>query len=314
MKTASRLTVLGASIAMVMLLASATDASAQGGNDVERACPTVREFAEFHRCAQEQIKTFEPPRTADGKPDFNGIWRPTRFAQDIEEILQGQYRGEVSDPPVVSNHSIIVDPVSGKIPYREWAAPIRTANEKNFISPTAACLPVGVQRWSYSPVSVTGHRIVQQPHQIVTSMERLHTYRIIPIGEAPRRLAPTVRLWQGDSRAHWEDNTLVIETTNNVDKVWFDHIGTFVSPDIKLTERLSYVDANTLHYQETIDDPRVFSQPWTIALAFLRGATDGLESLDLEDTTVEFCDAEIHHFFNVGQKLWRGFPADAEPK
>jgi hypothetical protein len=314
----SRLAVLVAILATSLALFATSKAEAQGQRggapDVERACPTVREFAEFHRCAQDKIAAFEPPRTPDGKPNFNGIWQPTRFAQDIEQILRGQYRGGVSDPPVVSNHSIIVDPVDGRIPYQAWAATIRTANEKDFISPTAACIPVGVQRWSYSPVSVTGQRIVQRTNEIVTSMERLHTYRIIPIGGGPRRLASNVKMWRGESRARWEGNTLVIETTNNTDKVWFDHIGTFVSPDITLTERLSYVDANTLHYQETINDPRVFTQPWTIALAFLRSTIEGMDRMDLEDTTVEFCDSEIAHFFNVGQKLYRGFPAAAEPK
>ncbi len=308
-KAPSRL--IGGSFAgYLLLIATSVAIQGQGGRApvVERACPNVRDFADFHRCALERIATFKPPLTPDGKPDFNGLWGPTRSAQDIEEIVPGQYGG------FAASKSLIVDPPGGRIPYQPWAMKIRKANEQEYISPTAACLPVGAQRWVYSPVSVTGHRIIQQPHQIIFSMERLHTYRIIPIGSGPRRLAPSVRLWQGESRARWDGHTLVIETTNNVDKVWFDHIGTFVSPDVTLTERLSFVDANTLHYEQTVEDPRVFTQPWKIAIALLRSTATGMDRLDLEDTTVEYCDNEIHHFFAIGQKLYRGFPAGAAPK
>ena len=94
-------------------------------------------------------KTWEPPRTPDGKPDFNGIWRPTRSAQDIEDIPEGKYG---SFP---ASKSLLVAPPDGKFPYKPWAMKERFRNEKVFLSPTAVCLPVAQPRWSYSPVSVT---------------------------------------------------------------------------------------------------------------------------------------------------------------
>jgi hypothetical protein len=287
--------------------ASAQQGGRAGAASPNAACPMVREFAEFHKCALEKMKNFTPPRTPDGKPDFNGMWGPTRSAQDIEEIKTGQYGN------FAASKSLIVDPPTGRIPYQPWAMKHRIQNEKIYISPTAACLPVGVQRWVYSPVSVTGHRIIQQPNQIITSMERLHTYRIIPLGNAPRRLDPKIKLWNGISQGRWDGDTLVIETTNIQDKVWFDHIGTFVSQAVKMTERLTYVDQNTLHYEETIEDPQVFTQPWKIAIALLRSPAKGMDRMDLEDTTVEYCDNEIHHFFTLGQRLWRGY-ATVAPK
>jgi hypothetical protein len=272
--------------------------------DIQRTCSDLRDFAAFHKCALAHVGTFSPPRTLEGKPDFNGMWSATRSAQDVEEIQAGQYG------TFAASKSLVVDPPDGRIPYQPWAMKVRKQNEQLYISPTAACLPVGVQRWIYSPVSVTGHRIIQQPNQIVFSMERLHSYRIVPFANL-RRLDPSIKMWRGESRARWDGDTLVIDTTNIDDRVWFDHIGTFVSPAVKMTERLTFVDANTLHYEETIEDPNVFTQRWTMAMALLRATPTGMDALDLEDSTVEYCDNEIGHFYGVGQKLFRGYAAVA---
>ncbi len=275
----------------------------QGGSapaQVTRACPMLRDFPAFYACAMERIKTFKTTRRArDGKPDLNGQWSATRIAQDIEEVKAGQYGA------MGTMRTLIVDPPDGKIPYQPWAQQPRREGEVRWVSPTALCLPVGAVRWSYSPVSVTGHRIIQQPREILFSMERLHTYRIIGLDNT-RRLASNIKLWQGESRGHWEGETLVIETTNLNDKVWFDHIGTFMSDEIKMEERLTYVDPDTLLYVATYTDPKVFTQPWKIAKALLRGPTTGMDTQDLEDTTVEGCDETIAHLFGAGQRPFTG--------
>ena len=270
-------------------------------NDQERTCPMVRDFAAFHACALENMGSFEPPRTPDGKPDFNGIWRPTRSAQDIEDIPEGKYG---SFP---ASKSLLVAPPDGKFPYKPWAMKERFRNEKVFLSPTAVCLPVAQPRWSYSPVSVTGHRIIQQEDLIVFSMERLHTYRMIHMDDRPR-LPEDLHLWQGDSRGHWDGNTLVIKTTNLNDLMWMDHIGTFMSPDVVTEERITYVDQDTLHYEQTVTDPNTFTQPWTISLAFLRQyPSNPVDTMDLEDTSVENCEEELIHMMNVGQVPFPGY-------
>jgi hypothetical protein len=295
---------LGVAACASLLLAQAAIAAQEAPAETARACPMVRDFAAFHACALQKMKTFNPPRTSDGKPDFNGLWSPTRSAQDIEEIKPGQYGN------FPASKSLVVEPASGKIPYQPWAQEPRVKNVDQYLSPTAVCLPVGAQRWVYSPVSVTGHRIIQQPRSLVFSMERLHTYRIIPL-EPRRRLASHIKLWQGDSRGRWDGNTLVIETTNVNDLVWFDHIGTFISHRARLDERLTYVDPNTLHYEETVTDPTVFTQPWKIAIALLRAPAKGMDAMDLEDTTVEFCEQGLVHMINAGQKLYKGLGAEA---
>ena len=265
----------------------------------ERACPMVRDYAAFYKCAIEKIKTFKTAvRTKDGKTDLNGIWSATRIAQDIEEVKGGRNGGG-------GMKSLIVDPPDGKIPYLPWAQQPRREGETKWVSPTALCLPVGAVRWSYSPVSVTGHRIIQQPGEIILSMERLHTYRIIPLDNS-RRLDSRIKLWEGESRGRWEGETLVVETTNLTDKVWFDHIGTFMSNEIKMEERFTYVDPNTLLYVATYTDPKVFSQPWKIAKGLLRAPAKGLDAIDLEDTTIEGCDGTIMHMFGAGQRPFTG--------
>ena len=276
---------------------------ASNGQDAAptRTCDMVYNFPEFHKCAVENMGSFEPPRNADGKPDLNGIWRPTRIAQDIEEIVPGQYGN------FPHMHTLIVDPPNGKFPYNEWAMKERFRNEQVFLSPTAVCLPVAQPRWSYSPVSVTGHRIMQREDLIVFSMERLHTYRMVHMDD--RALLPEdIHLWQGDSRGHWDGNTLVIKTTNLNDLMWMDHIGTFLSPNVTTEERITFVDENTLHYEQTITDPNVFTQPVTISVPFLRSITDNpVDLMDLEDTSIENCEEELIHMMNVGQVPFPGY-------
>jgi hypothetical protein len=268
--------------------------------EAPRACPAIRDYAAFYACAIERIKTFKTTRrTRDGKPDLNGIWSPTRIAQDIEEVKAGQYGA------MGAMKSLIVDPPDGKIPYQAWAQQPRREGEVKWMSPTALCLPVGAVRWSYSPVSVTGHRIIQQPREIIFSMERLHTYRVISL-DTSRRLASNVKLWQGESRGRWDGDTLVIDTTNLTDRVWFDHIGTFMSDEITMEERLTYVDENTLLYVATYTDPKVFARPWKLAKPLLRAPAKGMDALDLEDTTVEGCDETVAHMFGAGQRPFTG--------
>jgi hypothetical protein len=286
---------------------SGLDAGAQGSRPAgpERTCPMLSDFAAFHRCALEKMKAFKPPRTSDGKPDMNGMWSDTRIAQDIEEFKAGQY-GPTGGNSVTK--SLIVEPVDGKIPYQPWAQERRRKAVEEFVSPTALCLPVSVQRFVYSPTAGAGMRIIQQPDYFVWTMERLHTHRIIPLTPRPR-LAPDIKMWMGASQGRWEGNTLVIETTNLNDLGWFDHIGTFMTDSAKLEERLTMVDINTIHYEERIEDPRVFTQPWKIAKAMTRITAKGMALRDLEDTSVENCDLELEHFFRIGQKPYPGFHA-----
>jgi hypothetical protein len=107
-----------------------------------------------------------------------------------------------------------------------------------------------------------GNQILQTPGLVVLRNEMIHETRIIPVDGRPH-LPAGIRSWMGDSRGHWEGNTLVVETTNFLDKTVIGQ--TPASEDLKLTEKFTRVSSDTLDYSVTIDDPKTWTRPWTIA-------------------------------------------------
>ena len=95
-----------------------------------------------------------------------------------------------------------------------------------------------------------------------------HSYRIIPIDGRPH-VGSKLKLWQGDSRGQWEGNTLVVDTTNQHGKS-LDMMGDFHGDGLHVVERFAVVDADTIHYEATLDDPDVYTQRWTMALTLRR--------------------------------------------
>ena len=96
-----------------------------------------------------------------------------------------------------------------------------------------------------------------------------YTWRLIPMDGRPH-LSENVKLYMGDSVGHWEGNTLVVETTNNRDGTWFDKHASFHSEDMRVVERFTLVDQDTLYYEGTVIDPTVFTQPWKLASTYDR--------------------------------------------
>ena len=92
--------------------------------------------------------------------------------------------------------------------------------------------------------------------------DEYHAYRVIPLDGRPH-IAPNVKLWMGDGRGHWEGNTLVVDTTN-VRGARLTYIGDFNSENAHIVERFTFVDADTMNYEATVDDPTVFTRPWTM--------------------------------------------------
>ena len=106
-----------------------------------------------------------------------------------------------------------------------------------------------------------------------------HVYRVVYMDGRPH-LGPTFKLWMGDSLGHWDGNSLVIETTNFNGRWWYDSEGHFASDALKVTERLTLVDADTLHYQATMEDPKVYSRPWTMVFPLERIKEKGYEQME----------------------------------
>jgi len=100
----------------------------------------------------------------------------------------------------------------------------------------------------------------------------IHDARIVPVDGRPH-LSESIRPWLGDSRAHWEADTLVVETTNFSERTPFRGSDT----NLRLIERLSLIDADTLKYEFTVNDPTVFTRPWTVSYPMTRSAGDMYE-------------------------------------
>jgi hypothetical protein len=113
----------------------------------------------------------------------------------------------------------------------------------------------------------------QDPGYVLMTHNFGHYYRLIPTDGRPRDVGDSVKLWMGRSRGTWEGNTLVVDVRNLNAKNWFDQVGNFFSDNVHVVERFTLADADTIDYEVTIDDPAVFTRPWTIRLPFRRAGT-----------------------------------------
>lgn len=278
---------LGATLTLVLwaTLASAQQPAAR----TAAGCPT--EPAKFHLCALEKMKTFNPPRTADGRPNLQGYWERSVTSQDIEE--HGAGFGQQAGP------SLVIDTPDRKIPYQPWALEIRKGMVERFISPLASCFPPGVPRHVYAPA---GHQILQTPGYVVHLLEYSHSYRVIPTAGGPHA-ADTVRLFQGDSRGRWDGNTLVVDVTNANGLTWLDNAGNFYSNALHVVERFTLVDADTIHYEARVEDAKVYTRPWTMAFALTRNKDAGFELLEQACHEGNY---SIENSLSIGMKPYRG--------
>jgi hypothetical protein len=163
--------------------------------------------------------------------------------------------------------SRVIDPPDGQVPYQPWAAARQKQQEATYDNPTKPehidtqhrCLLGGVPRLY---TNVPTFRIIQAPNMVVFIWDEYHAYRVIHLDGRPH-IASDVKLWMGDARGHWEGNTLVVETTN-MKGTRLSMSGDFFSDNVHLVERISFVDADTMNYEATVDDPTVFTRPWTM--------------------------------------------------
>ena len=172
--------------------------------------------------------------------------------------------------------SLIVDPPDGRIPARtddgdRRAAMRRAAGERAAIGPedrgvAERCI-LGFN--SGPPMNPSAYnnnvQVFQVPGYIVLLNEMVHNARIIPVDGRPR-LGSDIRQWVGDSRGHWDGDTLVVETSNFTEKTNFRGSGR----NMRLVERFTRVGEDTLLYDYTIDDPESFERPWSVSVPMKR--------------------------------------------
>ena len=219
-----------------------------------------------------QTTAYVPPRTSDGLPDLEGIWQP-RANGAMYSVLPhpgGFFLGAESKTGVVEG---------GVLPYQPWAAAkVRQLTEHMEFDPTGHCHYEGIPHAMYF-----SFQIVETPQFIAVLHENMHAWRLIYMDGSHH--ATDYSAWMGDSRGHWEGNTLVVDVADNNDKSVFDMAGHFHSDALHVVERFTPIDRDTINYQATIDDSKVFTRPWKMGFPLKRAPKDYifLESGCFED-------------------------------
>ena len=175
--------------------------------------------------------TQEVPRGPDGKPDLSGIWQVVNAAAwDLE--------GHHAEKGVPGGLSVVV---GGGIPYQPWAATKKRENyELANADPETKCYLPGVPRITYMPYPF---QIVQTPTQFAFLYEYVHAMRNVFVGSD--HPPGHIDWWMGDSRAHWEGDTLVVDVVDFNDATWFDRAGNFHSDELHVVERFTRTGLTT---------------------------------------------------------------------
>jgi hypothetical protein len=217
-------------------------------------------------------------RLSDGQPDVQGQWSNTIANHNNWTDPQGGIPGDPNPrarPTTARNErapSRVSDPPDGEVPFQPWARAVQQEFLANFHNPTkpeyieplARCAPAGV------PKSFTWHgfEIRQYPNYVLFLFNS--GTRIIHLDGKPH-LPENIKLWNADSRGHWEGNTLIVDVTNNNAKARFARTGEFASENVHIEERYIFDNGGQrFNYVATITDPTVYTRPWTTTIPVKR--------------------------------------------
>ena len=232
-------------------------------------CPL--ETAEFHQCALERFKVFEPPRTPEGLPGLSRLLaRPAQRRSVRRRAWPRRFRDSAHE-----RH--IVDTPDKKIPYRREALARRDQlRADGFLDPQAHCAPSGAPRKNFTHF---GWQIIQPKDHVVFLYESMHDYRVIPT-DGRAHLPKSFKLWHGDPIGHWEGDTLVVDYTNMNGRNWLDMSGNFQTENTHVVERYTMIDADTIHFEARIEDTTIYTRPFTIVIPFTRNKEEGYYQLE----------------------------------
>jgi hypothetical protein len=222
--------------------------------------------------------SYRGPRTADGKPDLNGIWQSMNTANwDIEphSVAQGRVVSLGSEDAQPAGLGIVE---GGKIPYLESALAKRKENFDSRLTadPELKCFMPGVPRANYMPFPF---QIVQSNKDILMVYEYAESVRNINMGKPTTSPADS---WMGWSNGHWEGDVLVVDVTSLNDQTWFDRAGNFHSDALHVVERFTPVNAGLINYEATLEDPATFSRPWKIAFPLYKHMEKNAQLLEFK--------------------------------
>jgi hypothetical protein len=230
----------------------------------------------------------KPLRTADGKPNLNGIWQAMNEANwDIQahaasagpvSALGGAY----AVPPSLG----VVD--GNEIPYQPAAAAKKKENFANRmkLDPEIKCYLPGVPRAMYMPHPF---QIIQSQKHIMMAFQYAGGLRTIYMDNHQEAPADS---WMGWSNGRWEGDTLVVDSKGFNDQTWFDRAGNFHSDALHVVERFSVLTPDALQYEVTIEDPKVFTRPWKISMPLYRRLEKNAQLMEFK--CVEFAEEVMY--------------------
>jgi hypothetical protein len=249
-----------------------------------------------------QAPAYRAPRASDGHADLNGVWQALNEANyDIEAhnarpalaLRAGPY-GPVPAAPVLALGAAGSVPPGlgvvegGELPYRPEAFAQKRKNQENWLTsdPEIKCYLPGVPRATYMPYPF---QILQSQRAIAIVYEYAGAVRDLYLkdpGPAP------VDSWMGQSVAHWDKDTLVVDVTNLSDATWFDRAGNFHSDALHVTERYTRTSPDLIAYEATIEDAKTFTRPWRMSMALYRRQEKNAQLLDFK--CVEFVEELLY--------------------
>ncbi len=229
--------------------------------------PTEEELAEFIRARDERRK--------------GDVWQGFENSSGVGAYENYWFDWYWSDPEVDAP-ALIIDPPNGRRPpLTDEAAAIRAFNVDHEHDSAASveagdrCLSRGVFGMMMPTAYNNGKLIIQSPGYVLIHSEMIHNARIIPI-DSGSHVDDRIKLWEGDARGRWEGNTLIIESTN------FRYVGNMRAPGTgqpgnapqnegrRMIETFTIEDENTLRYTLTVEDPKTYTAPWTVAFPYIR--------------------------------------------
>ena len=245
------------------------------------------------------------PKLSWGHPDLEGIWtsddmrgvpmsRPQQFgtrrhltneefaaraqeratARKVDDARTGTFRNEEGSRDF-GYTSLVIEPADGRIPAFTAEARTRPAprgtggvgpfNTIDDFSLWDRCITRGLAGSWLPVVYGNGTRIIQTPDSVIIAHEMVHETRVIPLDRRPH-VGGGLRQMMGDSRGHWEGNTLVVETTNFTDRIAATGGGVRFSDALKTTERITRIDPHMVELELRVDDPKTYVAPWTLRM------------------------------------------------
>jgi hypothetical protein len=215
------------------------------------------------------------PKLPDGQPDISGHWSNTIANHNNFTDPQG---GIPNDPATANKPPLgpqserapsrVSDPADGQVPLQPWALEevnkfqvgFHNPTEPKYIEPLARCAPAGIPKSLYWH----GYEVAQYPGYIVFFFDS--GTRIVHLDGKPH-LSEKIKLWNADSRGHWEGNTLIVDVKNHNGKALFGRSGEFISENGTVQEKYIFSNDRTRYnYVATFTDPTVYTKPFTVTI------------------------------------------------